>query len=215
MSSALQQSGFSNPVLSGFEHINRFRERKLGMEMAKILPGEFYVTHSDEIIATVLGSCISVCICDKKMGIGGMNHFMLPENKKGDDDGWKYNQADKAARYGLDAMEQLVNNILKNGGRKKHFEVKITGGGRMMAKMADIGQKNINFIQEYLKTEGYTVTSEDVGDIFPRKVRYFPKTGKLQVMKLRSLHNETIIKREDDYKEKLNVEPVSGDIELF
>lgn len=215
MSSVLKTRDFQNPVLPGFEHINRFRERKLNMEMVKILPGEYYVTHSDEIIATVLGSCISVCICDKKIGIGGMNHFMLPENKKGDEDDWKYNQADKAARYGLDAMEHLVNDILKNGGRKKHFEVKVTGGGRIMAKMNDIGRKNIDFIQEYLRTEGYNIVNEDVGDIYPRKVRYYPRSGKLQVMKLRSLHNETIIKREDDYKEKINIEPVAGDVELF
>lgn len=215
MNSALKKAKLNNSVLSGFEHINRFYEKKLGMEMVKILPGEFYVTHSDEIISTVLGSCISVCICDKKMGIGGMNHFMLPENKKGDDDEWKYNQADKAARYGLDAMEHLVNNILKNGGRKRYFEIKVTGGGRIMAKMNDIGRKNIDFIKEYLHTEGYTVVSEDVGDIYPRKVRYFPRTGKLQIKKLRSLHNQTIIKREDDYQAELNKQPVAGDIELF
>lgn len=215
VSALLKKSNVTNQVLPGFEHIKRFRERKLNMDMVKILPGEYYVTRSDEIIATVLGSCISVCICDKKMGIGGMNHFMLPENKKGDDDEWKYNQIDKAARYGADAMEHLVNDILKNGGRKKHFEVKITGGGRIMTNMNDIGRKNIDFIQDYLRTEGYTTASEDIGNIYPRKVRFFPRTGKLQVMKLRSLHNDTIVKREDDYQQKLKIEPDSGDVELF
>lgn len=215
LSALLKNCEINNQVLPGFEHIKRFRENKLGMDMVKILPGEYYVTRSDEIIATVLGSCISVCICDKKIGIGGMNHFMLPENKKGDDDSWKYNHVDKAARYGLDAMEHLVNDILKNGGRKRHFEIKITGGGRILAKMNDIGLKNINFIQDYLRTEGYPVMSEDVGSVFPRKVRYFPRTGRLQVMKLKSLHNDTIVKRENDYQEQLNVAPVEGDVELF
>ena len=208
----VDQSDF---VLPGFEHIKRFRNKQLNMDMVKILPGEYYVTRSNEIIATVLGSCISVCICDKKMGIGGMNHFMLPENKNSEDDSWKYNHVDKAARYGADAMEHLVNDILKNGGRKRHFEVKITGGGRILAKLNDIGQKNINFILDYLTTEGFEIASQDIGSVYPRKVRYFPRTGKLQVMKLRSLHNDTIVRREDDYQKKLKVVPDSGDVELF
>jgi chemotaxis protein CheD len=205
----------TNHILPGFEKINRFWCRQLNMEMVKILPGEFYVTTSDEIIATVLGSCISVCIRDAKLGIGGMNHFMLPENNKKGDDSWKYNKIDKAARYGSDAMEHLVNELLKNGARKKHFEIKITGGGRIMAQMNDIGRKNIAFIKDYLETEGYTIASEDVGEIYPRKVRYFPKTGRLQVKKLRSLHNDTVINREKDYKKHIEEEKIEGDIELF
>lgn len=205
----------TNRILPGFENINRFWCRQLNMEMVKILPGEFYVTASDEIISTVLGSCISVCIRDNKLGIGGMNHFMLPQNNKQDDDKWKYNEIDKAARYGVDAMEHLVNEILKNGGSKKRFEVKVTGGGRIMAKMNDIGYKNITFIQQYLKAEGYSIVSEDVGEIYPRKVRYFPRTGKLQVKKLRSLHNHTIVNRENDYKKHIEEEKIEGDVELF
>ena len=215
MGIAAKELDIGNSIIPGFEHIKRFKNRQLNMDMVKILPGEFYVTYSDEIIATVLGSCISVCICDRKIGIGGMNHFMLPENKNEGDDSWKYNQVDKAARYGADAMEHLVNTLLKNGARKRHFEVKITGGGRILAKMNDIGQKNINFILDYLNTEGYAIASQDIGSIYPRKVRYFPKTGKLQVMKLKSLHNDTIVKRETDYQEKLKVEPEAGDVELF
>jgi chemotaxis protein CheD len=205
----------SNRILPGFENINRFWCGKMNMEMVKILPGEFYVTNSNEIIATVLGSCISVCIRDTKLGIGGMNHFMLPENNKKGDDSWKYNKIDKAARYGSDAMEHLINELLKNGGRKNNFEIKVTGGGKIMAKMNDIGSKNIAFIKNYLKTEGYDIESEDVGEIYPRKVRYFPKTGKLQVKKLRSMHNDTVINRESDYKRHIEEDKIEGDIELF
>lgn len=205
----------TNRILPGFESINRFWCRQMNMEMVKILPGEFYVTASDEIIATVLGSCISVCIRDIKLGIGGMNHFMLPENKKKDNDNWKYNEIDKAARYGSDAMEHLVNEILKNGGNKKRFEIKVTGGGRIMENMSDVGVKNITFIKQYLQLEGYTVTSEDMGQIYPRKVRYFPRTGKLQVKKLRSLHNNTIINRENDYKKHIDEDNIAGEVELF
>lgn len=205
----------TNRILPGFENINRFWCRDMNMEMVKILPGEFYVTSSDEIIATVLGSCISVCIRDAKLGIGGMNHFMLPTNNKKDDDSWKYNKIDKAARYGSDAMEHLINELLKNGGRKNNFEIKITGGGKIMAKMNDIGAKNISFIRDYLSTEGYDIKSEDLGEVYPRKVRYFPRTGKLQVKKLRSLHNDTVMTRETDYKKHIEEDKIEGDVELF
>jgi chemotaxis protein CheD len=205
----------ANRILPGFENINRFWCRQENIEMVKILPGEFYVTTSNEIIATVLGSCISVCIRDCKLGIGGMNHFMLPENNKQGDDSWEYNKVDKAARYGSDAMEHLVNELLKNGGSKKRFEVKITGGGRIMAKMNDIGRKNIFFIKDYLQTEGYEIASEDVGEVYPRKVRYFPKTGKLHVKKLRSMHNDTVISREKDYKKHIEEDKIEGEVELF
>jgi chemotaxis protein CheD len=204
-----------NEILPGFEMINRFWCRQSNMEMVKILPGEYYVTRSNEVIATVLGSCISVCIRDPAIGIGGMNHFMLPENTKKNDDDWKYNKIDKAARYGSDAMEQLVNELLKNGGRKQNFEIKICGGGQIIAKLNNIGLKNINFIKAYLNTEGYQVTSEDLGEIYPRKVRYFPKTGRLQIKKLRSLQNESIVSREEQYKEHIEHKTIDGDVELF
>jgi len=204
-----------NRILTGFDHVNRFWNRQLDMEMVKILPGEYYVTSIDEVISTVLGSCISVCICDKKLGIGGMNHFMLPENKNGNRDEWQDMQTGRATRYGVDAMEHLVNDILKNGGRKNHFDIKVCGGGRMMENMSDVGKSNIQFIHDYLKKEGYKVTSEDTGDIYPRKVRYFPKTGQLQVKKLQSLHNDTIYKRENDYQSNLANASFTGEVELF
>ena len=201
--------------LLGFDHVNRFWSKQLDMEVVKILPGEYYVTCSDEVISTVLGSCISVCISEKKLGIGGMNHFMLPENKNGSDDGWQDRQIGRATRYGVDAMEHLVNDILKQGGRKNHFEIKVCGGGRMMEKMSDVGKRNIEFIRDYLQTEGYGITSEDIGDIYPRKVRYFPKTGQLQVKKLQSLYNDTIYKRENDYQNNLKTSDLAGEVELF
>ncbi len=207
--------GLDHRILPGYENVNRFMCRDNRMIMVKILPGEFYVTMANEIVSTVLGSCISVCIRDPIVGIGGMNHFMLPENNNKDDDSWKYNSTDKAARYGTDAMEHLINEILKHGGAKKRFEIKITGGGRIMQNMSDVGMKNIKFIENYLETEGYAAISIDVGSIYPRKVRYFPMTGKLQVKKLRSLHNDTIIKRETDYQHQLEVNSDHGDVELF
>jgi len=200
------------PSVKGFVHINRFYDRERDGISAKILPGEYYVTTADEHILTVLGSCVSACIRDKVFGIGGMNHFMLPKNYK--DDSEDFNVSD-AARYGNYAMEHLINDILKNGGRRENLEVKIVGGGRIIASMSNIGMKNVQFVKEYLKTEGFEILGEDVGDIYPRKVAYYPLTGKVKVKKLRSLHNDTVLTREEEYANTIEQKPVVGDIELF
>jgi chemotaxis protein CheD len=183
--------------------------------MVKVLPGEFYVTpKTDEVLVTVLGSCVSACIRDQRAGIGGMNHFMLPVGQR-DDDKWQYGHMDAAARYGNYAMELLINTILKHGGHRAHLEVKIVGGGRILTHMTDIGQRNIAFVREYLRTEGLQVMAEDVGDIHPRKVYYLPSLGKVRMQKLRALHNDTIVRREKAYLHSLAHQPVHGDVELF
>ena len=194
--------------INGFERINRYWDKTRGIWGAKILPGEFYVTIHDEIISTVLGSCISACIRDRKLGVGGMNHFMLPSTDDADKIG-------SANRYGNFAMENLINEILKNGGRRENLEVKLFGGGKILVNMTDVGEKNINFAREYVTTEGITVVSEDVGDVYPRKVIYFPASGKALIKRLQSLHNETVVSRERDYQKDLEKTPVQSDIELF
>ncbi len=202
------------PALPGFEHIKRYWDKNYGQFGAKILPGEFYVTTHDEVIVTVLGSCISACIRDRVFGIGGMNHFMLPVG--GDHHHDPASQwASEATRYGNFAMEALINEILKNGGRRENLEVKVFGGGRIMEKMTDVGERNIAFVREYIRTEGLKLLAEDLGDIYPRKVHYFPVTGKVKMKKLRSLHNRTVAAREERYSETLQTKPVEGDIDLF
>ena len=204
------------PALRGFENIKRYWDRQRDCIAAKLLPGEFYVTKNRELITTVLGSCVSACIRDPDFAIGGMNHFMLPANG----DAENLNIADfrsDAARYGNYAMEQLINEILKNGGRRQSLEIKVFGGGRVIQHMtySDIGGRNIKFVTQYLAAEGLKIAAQDLGDIYPRKVVYDPYTGKVQVKKLRSLHNDTIVQRETGYMKVLQEGPVSGDIELF
>jgi len=201
--------------LRGFSDINRYWDKTHDIFAAKILPGEYYVTANNEAIVTVLGSCVSACIRDKIFGIGGMNHFMLPLNKN-------TNNADIAAmsnagRYGNFAMEKMINDILKNGGSRENLEVKIFGGGRVLQNMQtlDVGNGNINFVREYIKTEQLNLIGEDVGDIFPRKVIYFPLTGKVKVKKLRQMHNKTIIERENNYLSTFEAKPDESDVELF
>lgn len=199
----------------GFEHVKRYWDKSRNRFAAKILPGEYYVTASDEVVTTVLGSCVSACIRDPVFGVGGMNHFMLPTGSEASVDAWRTKYLSAETRYGSFAMEQLINDILKNGGMRENLEVKIVGGGKILKQMTDIGQRNIDFVREYIATEGLNLLGEDLGDIYPRKVVYFPLTGKVQVKKLRSLHNDTIIERETHYMEDLSKEPASGDVELF
>lgn len=199
-------------VFPGFEHINRYWDPVHQCQAAKILPGEFYVTRHNEGISTVLGSCVSACIYDLTAGIGGMNHFMLPAH------GRSANMVSQEARYGNWAMEHLINEILKHGGLRRRLQVKIFGGGRVLQSMenSDVGQRNIEFVQEYIDQEGLTLLSEDVGDVYPRKVLFFPQSGKVRMKKLRSMHNNTLIERERSYMDSIATdEQVSGDIELF
>ena len=203
-------------VLDGFEHINRYWDKTNNMHAAKILPGQYYVTRGPEMIVTVLGSCISACIRDSVAGIGGMNHFMLPLSKDGIDH-WRAGDPSAATRYGNYAMEHMINDILTHGGKRRYLEVKICGGGRVLKSMQliDIGKKNIDFVRDYIEMEGLSLLSEDVGDIYPRKVQYIPAIGRMRIKRLRSMHNNTIIDREINYGHQIEEKPVSGDIELF
>jgi len=203
------------PALPGFGHINRFWEPQAECFAAKILPGQYYVSSNEEMIVTVLGSCVSACIRDRIFGIGGMNHFMLPNEGTGQVMQARNLANDESARYGVFAMELLINEILKNGGQRQNLEVKITGGGRMLANMSDIGRRNIDFVRKFLATEELEVVAEDLGDIYPRKVCYFPVTGKLRVKRLRTMHNDTITLREEAYQQDLRKQAPQGDVELF
>jgi len=203
------------PALPEFAHIRRTWDAALGVSVAKLLPGDYYVTRYDEAIFTVLGSCVSACVRERNLKIGGMNHFMLPLDRSGGTSAWAENLVSSATRYGNVAMERLINDLLKCGARRESLEFKLVGGGRVLAAMTDIGARNIEFVRDYMRTEGYRVAGEDLGDSFPRKVNYFPQTGRVQVKKLTNLRTETIAAREQNYMKELGTAPQSGGVELF
>jgi len=203
------------PCLIGFEHVNRFWDRQQMQYIAKILPGEFYVTKSTELIGTTLGSCVSACIWDYKAGIGGMNHFMLPITDQESGQVKWGNVPSDATRYGNYAMEHLINEIINNGGNRRNLLIKVFGGGKVMKQVSDVGKKNAAFVSQYISDEKLKLEAEDLGDVFPRKLIFDPKTGKAMVKKLRKLHNNTIINREKLYQDELQQQPIEGDIELF
>jgi len=198
-------------TLPGFKHIKRYWDYRNNCCMAKILLGEYYVSRHDEILMTVVGSCVTACILDSVSGIGGMNHFMLPHISR---DKWENTRVSAANRYGSFAMEHLINDILKHGGRRENLEIKLFGGGRIMRNMANIGQKNIEFVKKYIQTEGLTLLAEDLGGIYPRKILYYPANGRVRVKKLRTME-QMILQREKAYRRSLESQPIAGDIDLF
>jgi len=197
--------------LPGFENIRRYRNSS-GMLIAKLLPGDYYVTRDDEVLDTVLGSCVSACIRNPRTKVGGMNHFMLPKPSGSGNDTWD-TVAGRATRYGSASMEQLINRILGVGGSRSDLEVKIFGGGRVLSGLSDVGDHNVQFVREFLKQEGLTVSSEDVGDTCPRHVQYFPLTGRVRVRHLSS--RQEIAREEQQYMRGLEKAPVAGEIDLF
>ncbi|MEA1988179.1 MAG: chemoreceptor glutamine deamidase CheD [Pseudomonadota bacterium] len=182
-----------------------------GITTIKILPGEFYVTKENERVETVLGSCISACVRDPIAGVGGMNHFMLPvdKNKKGN------SELSDANRYGNYAMENLVNALLSLGAKRERLEFKLFGGGRIMSSMTNVGWYNIGFAFDYIYTEGFKIVSQDIGDIYPRKVLYYPTSGRVRVRRLNAMHNQSLADEENRYINKIESKPVEGDVELF
>lgn len=196
-----------------FETINRYWDRAHQMLAAKILPGEYYVTQHNEIITTVLGSCVSACIWDRVFGIGGINHFMLPLSHNGEWGGSEL--VSTATRYGNYAMEHMINDILTHGGHRKNLAVKIFGGGQIISVMSNIGSKNLEFVESYIKNKGLEFFGKDVGESFPRKVVFFPQNGRVRVKKLKQLHNDTLIRRERAYQHDIEDAPVELSFELF
>lgn len=168
---------------SFFFHDNHFQHNAV-----KVLPGEYYVTDENLLLVTVLGSCIAACLWDSRMGVGGMNHFMLPVG----------DSTDLSGRYGSYAMELLINEMMKRGARREYIQAKIFGGAQVIHGFTNmnVGERNTQFVRDYLRTERIPVVSEDVLDIFPRKVVFFGTSGKAMVKRLAHTHREELAAQE-------------------
>lgn len=201
-------------ALPGFQHVRRYRDHSRGVVIAKLLPGDFYVTREDEVLDTVLGSCVAACIRSPRLRTGGMNHFMLPRPSGAGSDTWD-DVRGRATRYGTASMEQLINRILCCGASRSELEVKVFGGARVLTAMTDIGNHNVSFVRDFLRNEGLTVVAEDVGDTCPRHVQFFPATGKVRVRHLGQGQQVGVASREEKYLKGLDQQPVGGEIDLF
>lgn len=198
---------------AGADHLagHLYFERQFNCMAAKVLPGEYYWTAKEMVIVTVLGSCVSACIRDRQSGVGGMNHFMLPSGGESD------NPLSVSMRYGTHAMEILINELLKAGAARQNLEAKVFGGGNVLAGLQalNVGERNALFVQEYLQAEKIRVVAEDLNDIYPRKLAYFPRTGRALVKKLASSTTHDLAVREQRYVKLLQSAPAGGEIELF
>ena len=189
-------------------------ERDFNRNAVKLLPGEFFVSGDDIVLSTVLGSCVSACMWDRVSQVGGMNHFMLPG-----DTGQTPGGSDLlglAGRYGVFAMEQLINELIKRGARKANLEAKLFGGGAVLRNFTslNVGERNAEFVLAFLRTEGIRVASQDLLDVFPRRVVFFPNSGRALCRKL-TQSDAAIVTAEQQYNARLNTAKVDGDVELF
>lgn len=199
----------SSPAKECFAR-NIYYDRVHQIDAVKLLPGEYFVSTRNMLLVTVLGSCVAACIRDVRLGIGGMNHFMLPDSDVPD-------SGNLGARYGTYAMEVLIGHLLKLGARHENLEAKVFGGGNVLPGLvqANVGHKNAKFVEHFLRTENIRIAARDLAEGHPRKVYFFPTTGRVLVKRLRSLHNDTVFEREIEYRQRLTEAPASGDVELF
>lgn len=172
---------------------NVYYDRNFLTDAVKILPGEYYVTSRDMALVTVLGSCVSACLYDSGAGLGGMNHFMLPTGARDNSD-----MLSSSTRYGVYAMEIMINELLKMGARRNKLEAKLFGGGSVLRGFTvnNVGQKNADFAVDYLLRENIRLVAQDLLDVYPRKIYFFPRNRRVLVKQLRGAHNDTIIERE-------------------
>lgn len=192
----------------------KYFDSRVGMDAVMVLPGRHYVTvSSKEMIVTLLGSCVAACIRDPIAAVGGLNHFLLPESETGH---WGQ-QVDAAMRYGNHAMETLINDIIKLGGVRSRLEVKVFGGAHVIegASVLSVGQKNVDFVQTYLSNEGFNITASHLGGTMPRRIHYFPMTGKVQMRQLERSSDKDLFKKEMSYRNQIKVDDNAGDAELF
>jgi chemotaxis protein CheD len=196
-----------------FAHVHRRFDQRLNAVVATLLPGDYFVATDGEMISTILGSCVSACIRDRRLCVGGMNHFMLPIDASAGTSTWG-TTASSTTRFGNVAMERLINAILKLGAHRADLEVKLVGGGKVLDAMTDIGVHNIQFVRDYVRAEGFAVMGEDLGDVYPRKVLYHPATGVARVKRL-TRTDRHLVAHERRYIRDMDRTAVSGEIELF
>ena len=189
----------------------RYFDPRFEATIITVAPGEHEITAAkDEIVATVLGSCISVCMRDPSAGVGGLNHFLLPKNNGASDAG-------AGERYGDTAMEVLINGLLKRGAKRSNLEAKVFGGARVLsgATMLAIGDGNIAFVTDFLNREGIPIVSKDVGGTRSRRIHYHPSTGRAWVQHVQPTSRDSGQEQEVAYLNRLKTQPVAGEIEIF
>jgi len=187
-------------------------EPKVNAFVTTVQPGEFAVTRRvDLVLGTLLGSCVAACICDPGAGIGGLNHFLLPDDSGGT------GRATNATRYGVHAMEMLINEILKLGGVRSRLQAKLFGGANVIALSSanPVGERNRKFSLDFLRREGIPVTAADLGGESARRVFFRPAANKVLVRVLDHSNDDRVCREEAQLRRRAGAAPASGGVELF
>jgi chemotaxis protein CheD len=186
-------------------------DREFNRHCVKVLPGEFFIASGQTMIMTVLGSCVAACLWDTQRGVGGMNHFMLPDGEAGQ------SEVSYSMRYGVCAMEVLINELLKAGADRKRLAAKVFGGGQVMAGQgqSNVGPRNAAFVRQYLATEGIPIMSSDLQQTWGRRVAFFPDTGEVLVKRVVLETHTAALAEESQYARRIQDTAPSGDVDLF
>ncbi|MDF2231123.1 chemotaxis protein CheD [Albimonas sp. CAU 1670] len=183
---------------------------KIGAQAISVLPGHHAVTDlAETAVTTLLGSCVAACIRDVDKGIGGLNHFLLPGEDRTD--------GARSSRYGVHAMEVLINDILKRGGRKDRMEAKVFGGANVIdvSSKDTVGARNAQFVKDYLRMEGIRLAASDCGGERARRVYFFPSTGRASVLRLPASETRVMRRSESQLAQQAKKAPAAGGVELF
>ena len=187
----------------------RYFDRRFQTEAMKLMPGEFAGTDGDLMLVTILGSCVAACLFDPEAQVGGMNHFMLP----GDDAA-----KSGSGRYGVHAMELLINHLVRLGAARPRLQAKLFGGAAVVRSMTqtDVGGSNIAFVEHYLRTEGIPIVASDLGGPWPRRVHCLGHSGRAVVKRLPVVEASRIVRDESRHYQQLAEKAnESGSVELF
>jgi chemotaxis protein CheD len=186
-------------------------EPTLADRKINIVQGEQYVDDDPRtMLTTILGSCIAACIWDGAMGLGGMNHFLLP----GDDAAAKNRQAGgEAMRFGVHAMELLVNGLLRHGAQRSRLQAKLFGGARMIKGLTDIGELNASFAERFLRAEGIAHVGGSLRGEQGRRIQFWPASGRARQVLL-AKETESILRAERN-RPVPSLPPSQGAVELF
>lgn len=197
-------------MIAGAATGRRCADPRPGRHVLKLGPGEHLVSQQpDALLLTVLGSCVAACIRDPVAGVGGMNHFMLPESADG-----RWGRAAFSLRYGNFAMERLINDLFNRGGRRERLEAKVFGGARIGQDFGAIGDRNAAFVEDYLKAEGIVPVVRELRGRNPRRIAYLPVSGRAFMVEL-PCHEARVADADRHFRKRLRRAPPSGSVELF
>jgi len=178
-----------------------------------VMPGEYFVSWAPAELTTLLGSCVSACLWDSHRKIGGLNHFMLPDSPV---DSTSLGDKTKSLRYGLYAMECLINDLLTMGAKREFLTAKVFGGANITGVLntQHVGRRNAEFVNDFLRKDKIKVVASDLGGPHSRRIRFNTQTNAVRVERVASA-NSAALQQEKRYSEKINNDPVNGDIVFF